>query len=312
MKKNGVLALLAVGALLWLYGSTRAATPPTLAAVSVRPVAHSAPTGEADRIRDHLATVERELLARDVSALTSEQRLARATHIRSLREYRNAGVFPHNHDFPGERVPYFVDEHGTLCAMAYLIARSGRGDMVERVRASLNNARIHELAGDAELLAWLDSAGLTIDEAARIQPAYGGCCWVTPEEPSGVEAGYALGSLLAGGVGGMSIGVNLLPTAGAERPRWPSVLGIAAGAVSVGLGVERLGDGGTSGYLGAANVGIGTASMAMGVWRLLQPHPDVRRAEARVAGAESRTLTASPLVGGRDGSGLGVLLRLTF
>lgn len=77
--------------------------------------------------------------------MTEAQRAARQRNIEVLREYARAGVFRHNHDF-SERTPYFRDEHGTLCAMAYLIERSGRGDLVDKVERTANNAYIPELA----------------------------------------------------------------------------------------------------------------------------------------------------------------------
>lgn len=128
---------------------------------------------ETARIRQHLATVEAELRDRDVSALTPAQRQARAKNLDVLHEYWERGVFPVNTDFPARRVPYFIDHLGTRCAMAYLIERSGRGDIVRRIALTHNNAYIRDLKGDAELGAWLRDNGLTVTEAARIQPAYG-------------------------------------------------------------------------------------------------------------------------------------------
>ena len=69
-------------------------------------------------------------------------------------------------------MPFFRDRYGALCAMAYLIERSGRGDLVDRIAISRNNAFIAELATDPALRAWLDSVGLSVSEAARIQPTY--------------------------------------------------------------------------------------------------------------------------------------------
>jgi MYXO-CTERM domain-containing protein len=76
-------------------------------------------------------------------------------------------------------VPYFVDAFGTRCAMAHLIESTGAAALVARVAAARNNALVPELAGDPELVAWLDQAGLTAAEAARIQPSY---CFVTKAE----------------------------------------------------------------------------------------------------------------------------------
>src|SRR6059036_429146 len=77
---------------------------------------------ETGRIRRHLATVEAELRATDVSALTPAQRQARAKNLAVLHAYWVRGVFPVNTDFPGRHVPYFIDRYGTRCAMAYLIS----------------------------------------------------------------------------------------------------------------------------------------------------------------------------------------------
>jgi hypothetical protein len=53
-----------------------------------------------------------------------------------------------------------------------LLARSGRRDLVDKVAATRNNAYIPELANDPELVAWLEASGLSLEEAARIQPSY--------------------------------------------------------------------------------------------------------------------------------------------
>jgi len=56
--------------------------------------------------------------------------------------------------------------------MAYLIERSGRHDLVDRVALTRNDAFIAELPDDPALRVWLDSVGLSVAEAARIQPTY--------------------------------------------------------------------------------------------------------------------------------------------
>src|SRR6476646_2759222 len=129
---------------------------------------------EVHRLRAHFDSVDTELRARNVAGLTATQRRHRATLIGWLREYRNAGVFPINDKFAGKQVPFFRDSRGTLCAMAYLIGRSGRGDIVDKVARTRNNAFIHDLADDTALIQWLSDNGLTVDEAARIQPSYDG------------------------------------------------------------------------------------------------------------------------------------------
>jgi hypothetical protein len=151
---------------------------------------------EVVRLRAHFDSVLGELSSRDVSNLRSPQQAARAELIRALAGYRDADRFPHNHDFPGERVPYFRDDHGTLCAMAYLVAATGRQDLVDAVAKGRNNAYIPELAADARLSAWLDSVGLTVAEAARIQPTYDGRPPIVVEDRH--PARYVLPSLTLG------------------------------------------------------------------------------------------------------------------
>lgn len=127
---------------------------------------------EATRIREHLSLVSSELRATVPAGLNHARREARATTIGWLDEYRRSGVFPHNHVRPGERVPVFVDPHGTPCAVGYLLLRSGEHDLVEEIVWTNNLVRVPDLRGDARLASWLESRGLTLAEAARIQPAY--------------------------------------------------------------------------------------------------------------------------------------------
>src|SRR5688572_23902635 len=70
---------------------------------------------EVQRLQHHFMVVERELLARDVAHLPSAQREARLRNIERLRRYSEIAVFPHNHEPGGPPVPFFRDEHGTLC-----------------------------------------------------------------------------------------------------------------------------------------------------------------------------------------------------
>jgi len=132
------------------------------------------PEVEVARVRAHLIGAEQMMDARDVSALSPEQRASRRRARERLRAYRARGEFPGN---PGTvRVPIFIDGHGTRCAMAHLIEASGAGAYVLEVARSRNNARVVELADDPRLVAWLDANGLTLQEAARIQPTYDGRC----------------------------------------------------------------------------------------------------------------------------------------
>lgn len=122
-------------------------------------------------IRAHLARTERELRAKDTSHFSPELQARREHNLDRLREYWQNGEFPINTDFPDERVPYFVDDRGVPCAMAYLIQESGHKDLVQQVAAENNHVYIEELE-DGPVIEWIEQSGLTLEEAARIQPTY--------------------------------------------------------------------------------------------------------------------------------------------
>ncbi|MFN0007287.1 MAG: HEAT repeat domain-containing protein [Planctomycetota bacterium] len=126
-------------------------------------------------LRARYAAVERDLADADVSALTPDQLSARTRVLAALREYWTRGDFGHNHDFPGARVPHFVDHDGRHCAVAALLHATGEDELVEAVATANNQAWIVDLSRDERFSGWLARNGLTLWEAARIQvPAVGG------------------------------------------------------------------------------------------------------------------------------------------
>ena len=127
---------------------------------------------EVGRIKAHLDRALAFARARDVTRLSRLQRIVRDLLLSELESYRNEGRFPCNHEHPGRMTPSFVDAHGTRCAMAHLLELGGGADLVREVSRSKNFAYVDELASDPALVAWLDAAGLTVTEAARIQPSY--------------------------------------------------------------------------------------------------------------------------------------------
>ncbi len=128
---------------------------------------------EVARIQRHFDSVLVELQTADRPSLSRAQSENRDRLITTLARYRDAGVFPHNYDFPGEAVPYFVDRvTGVRCAVAHLLDATGRNEIVTRVAATNNNVRVSELASDRPFAEWLDEQGITLSEAARIQVPY--------------------------------------------------------------------------------------------------------------------------------------------
>ncbi len=243
-----------------------------LASLALRPTAPDSThlRREVIRLRAHFDSVSGELRDRDVTELSAPQRASRAALIAWLQEYRDAGRFSVNDRFPAA-TPIFRDPRGTLCAMAYLIDRSGRGDLVDRVAATRNTEYIPRLADDPDLVAWLDSAGLSVAEAARIQPVY------DPDNDE-VPPGVTMASVVTSGASLTSLALNFIHPSTASA--WTGVVGGAA-AIAAGLlyveafasnGITPDGGGNDgSDALGAASMVIGGAALMVGGIRLSKP-----------------------------------------
>jgi hypothetical protein len=269
-----------------------------LAAAAARPAADSRAV-EVRRIRAHFDSVLAELPARDLSALTAEQRSRRAALVATLRAYRDRGAFPHNYDFPGRQVPYFVDRGtGVLCAVAHLLASSGRRDIVDRVARTDNNVWVPALAGDTAFTSWLAASGLTLDEAARIQVPYESSVTGTT---MAVAASSLAGTALAVTASAVNAGTN---GSGAGRAR--NVFGVAAGAVALGAGAAALTVDGVPPVLGAASVATGVLSAFIATRGITRHRAAVARERE---GALARRAAVTPLlpIGRERGAGIAVV-----
>ena len=226
---------------------------------------YSTRMAEVVRLRNHFDSVDVELRSRDISGLTEAQRARRARLTSWLRDYRNTGVFPKNDKFD-YAVPFFRDTDGTLCAMAYLIDRSGRKDIVDKVAKTRNNAYIRELVDDPALVAWLDSSGLSAREAGRIQPAYDGGGGIIDEGArDNVDGDFALEAL---GLSSASLATTALNVA---RPSYMSgVLGVVFGAASIIVAADHLdGNRGTD-RVATATGALGAVSIGAGIYGILE------------------------------------------
>lgn len=243
---------------------------------------------ETARIQSHLLGAEREMESRDVSHLTSPQLEARGRALDALRRYRLAGRFPHNHRVPGARVPVFVDEHGTPCAMAYLIAESGRVELVRRIAATRNLALVRQLANDPELVAWLRANGMTAAEAARVQPTYG------PDDPEPVSDEFMWAYHVATGATTLS-NAGLMYMSLQRKSRLWAGAAIAGGALQTVIGVGGMSEDAARPY-GIFNTGFGAATTLIGAYALLRPDaaPALTRS-VRLAPGHHALLAAAPL-----------------
>ncbi|WP_420634902.1 hypothetical protein [Candidatus Palauibacter sp.] len=241
---------------------------------------------ETRRIQGHLLDVERALRGRATGALSAAQRERRNTALNWLREYRERGRYPHNHTHAGGRVPVFVDEHGTPCAVAYLLQRSGRESLVREIASADNNVYAWKLAGDPRFSEWLDETGLTLEDAARIQPNYADrlCCTIVkpPSRAWRYVAPLSVGSALV---------THVARPEGWARP----VLGAINGAFALAhaaFAVDALDKRSMeeAQFSAGANTALAFVSGYV-AWSLLRPRPD--QPSTSGAGIETRSLLKS-------------------
>jgi len=134
------------------------------------------PTGVAsfetdlDRIELHLNLVAKSLRSNPPSNLNLEQSRNRLFLIQKLENYANNRVFPINKYHP-VRQPYFVDEHGTNCAVGQLIVESGNTGLVSLISKEHNYDYIVDIE-TVGLTEWADKYGFTLEELKWIQPTY--------------------------------------------------------------------------------------------------------------------------------------------
>ena len=283
-----------------------------LAALALTAAAPAVKPGDAlliPRIHAHFDSVLAELRTADVSHLTASQLARRATLLRRLQRYRDRSVFPHNYDFPGQAIPYFVDRRtGTLCAVAHLLASTGRRDIVNRVALMNNNVWVAELAGDTPFQGWLAENGLTLSEAGRIQVPY-----IGPDrdpdpapviQPSSNRQSAFVPAAANLGVAGLTAANLFMNRDGHGRLRnW---IGVASGAANVALGTSLIRNEQQSRLSGFVNVGLGTLSAAVSARAMLRRHADL--ASRRDAGAR---VAIAPVIPTSE-SGAGVSLSVRF
>ena len=251
------------------------------------PVSHSPHVAlEQVRLRAHFDSVLLELETKDVAHLTANQRAARSELTTWLAEYRDAGRFPLNDRYSESLTPIFRDARGVTCAMAYLIERSGRRDIVDRVERAKNLAYISELASDSGLVAWLDSVGLSVEEASRVQPAY------APSPDEIVDKTYAKLAVFLSSASIATATWNL-----ARPGDLVGFLGVFVGALTVlqSAGMDQLGNArGRDKSIDAFSRVTGASAIIAGVWAINRKPPSARRI-TRVSLMEMTPIVGVPL-----------------
>jgi hypothetical protein len=131
---------------------------------------------------------------------------------------------------------------------------------VDHVARTRNNAYVAELVDEPALTEWLDRQGLSLAEAARIQPTYGG-----ESNPYGPSERYVAATAAAGTLSVISVLWNArsINRVAGHRPR--ALVGIIAGGINLGLGLASIGsqDNLEQGF-GVTNTLLGAAAMSLG------------------------------------------------
>jgi len=125
---------------------------------------------EEERIKMHLLLVINTLEKADLSHLNKDQIKKRNSALANLKEYAKAMHFPVNTNHTN-RIPYFIDQNNTACAVGQMIRNSGHERIGQWVKSEMNNAYIAEIPF-GKLDDWADEHGFSRKELAWIQPGY--------------------------------------------------------------------------------------------------------------------------------------------
>lgn len=127
------------------------------------------------RVEKHLRNVLNKLESKDTSTLTIPQKQNRAKTLSYLKEYIELGEYPINENSIS-RHAIFRDKYGNYCAVGYLMHKHGKDNLIDEIESNNNLVYINEI-DDKKYLDAITGMGITVDEAAMIQPTYG---WEDP------------------------------------------------------------------------------------------------------------------------------------
>jgi hypothetical protein len=135
----------------------------------------------------HLAYVEQVLRAVPLENFPPILRAERMKNLDRLHEYRVRSMFPRNPQTTAR--PCFIDNDGNIC-VGYLVERSSGRAAAEAISDRYRHAFIDEMNSPL-LEQWIAGSGLTITEAAMIQPVL-----LAPVKTGSVQIGIGGGASL--------------------------------------------------------------------------------------------------------------------
>lgn len=122
------------------------------------------------RMHAHFTHVRGWLASRRATRPELEAR--RAEILGYFDEYIAKGTTPQNAHLPW-RTPVFIDDHGTICAVGYLIEKTAGRPLAEKVARDHRYALLEDIAAAMpEVRAWVESSGFALEELASVQPGY--------------------------------------------------------------------------------------------------------------------------------------------
>lgn len=127
-------------------------------------------SSEVEYIQAHLTSVLTILHSNPTDHLTTSQLDSRLHLIEVLDAYRQAGKFPINY-YVTERIPVFIDEHNTHCAVGFLMEESGFESLARDIAANDNYIWVKDIT-DPRVIDWQVNSGFTLEELKIIQGAY--------------------------------------------------------------------------------------------------------------------------------------------
>jgi hypothetical protein len=102
--------------------------------------------------------------------LTPQKLASRNFLLKVLTDYKAGGKFPINY-YRTERIPVFIDDHKTHCAVGFLMQQSG-SETLAFATSKLDNYIWVKDIKDPRVLAWQEKSGFTLEELQLIQGAY--------------------------------------------------------------------------------------------------------------------------------------------
>jgi len=227
------------------------------------------------RIRTHLEYVENLLRSKDVSKLSTDRKTKRNHLLNLLHEYWTKGVFPKNYDYADQRKTCFIDKDGNICAVGYLSEQTTSRLVADDINLkhkyeeflAMNNSTVDN---------WVLTSGLTKEECAMIQPAYG----PTPVYPNNyITPAYGISSSIISGINLSLNTINGIQIGKSTTNKTVPIVGLITGAGQIALGTASFPKDiitwGTT-YtnesqktLSMVNFGLGTTTMILSAWNLI-------------------------------------------